>query len=61
MPGVTQPGRGAGQQPPNRFERLHVEESAPNADDWIDDDAPALRTEYFVDSCLLYTSPSPRD
>jgi DNA repair photolyase len=61
MPGVTQPGRGAGQQPPNRFERLHVDASAPSADEWIDDDAPALRTEYFVDSSrsIVATNDSP--
>jgi DNA repair photolyase len=59
MPDTTHHGRGASQQPPNRFERLHVEESEP--DEWTEEPAPALRTEYFVDSSrsIVATNDSP--
>jgi DNA repair photolyase len=50
-------GRGAGFNPPNRFERLHIEP--------LDDDGPQeerlLRTEYFLDSThsILASNDSP--
>jgi DNA repair photolyase len=42
-------GRGTGQQPANRFERLHVDEHA-LAGEEPDAEARSIRTEYFVDS-----------
>jgi DNA repair photolyase len=53
MPGTPPPGRGTSQQPPSRFERLHV---APTDEDpALDDEGAALdgskvRTEYFLDA-----------
>jgi DNA repair photolyase len=50
MQGTPSPqGRGTGQQPPNRFERLHVDERSLE-DEEADAEARPTRTEYFVDS-----------
>jgi DNA repair photolyase len=64
MAGTTNPGRGTEQQPPNRFERLHLD-----ADDLAQDGGdtePSLeeggvRTEYYVDASrsIIATNDSP--
>jgi DNA repair photolyase len=52
-------GRGTGEQPPNRFERLHVDERALEVD--ADEEPRAVRTEYFVDASrsIVATNDSP--
>ena len=53
-PSPAIPGRGASINPPNRFERLHVE-ACPEPVEWADPDAPREerpnpRTEFFFDA-----------
>ena len=53
-PSPAIPGRGAAINPPNRFERLHVE-ACPEPVEWADPDAPPEerpnpRTEFFFDA-----------
>jgi DNA repair photolyase len=54
-------GRGAGQQPPNRFERLYIADSPDLADDLGDEGPAPLRTEFFVDASrtIVATNDSP--
>jgi DNA repair photolyase len=56
--GPSNHGRGAGSNPPNRFERLHVE---PDADPWEpgeEEDAPRpLMTEFFRDESRSILTP----
>jgi hypothetical protein len=56
-PSAPLPGRGASINPPNRFERLHVEIDP----DWPPDERPHPRTEFFFDASesLLTANDSP--
>jgi len=60
MPDASHPGRGTSQQPPNRFERLHVDEVV-DADAWDGEPVPAVRTEYYADASrtIIATNDSP--
>src|SRR3954463_11880565 len=57
LPGQPIPGRGANVNPPNRFERLHVEPDP----DCPEDERPNPRTEFYFDSTesLLTKNDSP--
>jgi DNA repair photolyase len=55
IPSSTLPGRGAGLNPPNRFERLHFEPDpdAPaetSGDDGLPEPRPHPRTEFYLDA-----------
>ncbi len=54
-PTTTRPGRGAGLNPPNRFERLHLAPdpdapSGPPGDDDLPEARPGPRTEFYLDA-----------
>lgn len=48
-------GRGAGENPPNRFDRLRVET---DEDAWVDDDPRPLRTVFLRDDSQAILSPN---
>ena len=60
-PGAPVAGRGASINPPNRFERLHIQAAPEFAHDCPDDERPSPRTQFFHDATesLLTKNDSP--